>query len=160
MRSTKLINLILKPVNFSKKIFQQLLVLFSISLLFLSCHRDRVNNSNPYLANYGFSIQINMNLPLYSNLQFAGNSIKVDEFGVGNRGIIVFNSGSGFYAYDGACPNQALSSCSTLTLNSSSATCPCDNAVYSLFNGQAAGMQYTLKPYRAELNGTTVIVSN
>lgn len=101
-----------------------------------------------------------MNLPLYSNLQFAGNSVKVNEFGAGNRGVIVFNSGSGFYAFDGACPNQPLSSCSTLDVNGSTATCPCDDAIYSLFNGQAPGKEYPLLQYRAEQNGNTIIVSN
>jgi len=140
--------------------FRRLIVLSVLTIVILSCDKDRDSNNNPYLANYGFSIQVNMNLPAYSNLQFAGNSVKVNEFGVGNRGIIVFNSGSGFFAFDGACPNQPLSTCSTLEINGPSATCPCDNAVYSLFNGQSPGLQYSLKQYRAELNGNTVIVSN
>lgn len=126
----------------------------------LGCNKERINNNNPFLANYGFSIQVNMNLPLYSNLQFAGNSVKVDEFGVGNRGIIVFNTGGGYVAFDGACPNQPLSTCSTLTLSGATATCPCDNAVYSLFDGRAPGLMYPLKQYRAELNGNTIVISN
>ncbi len=147
-------------MNFTKKIVTPIAVLSLFLLLSLSCSKDRVNNNNPYLANLSFSVQVNMNLPLYSNLQFAGNSVKVNETNVGNRGIIVFNTGSGYVAFDGACPNQALSSCSTLTLNSSTATCPCDDAIYSLYNGQAPGKQYPLKQYRAELSGNTVIVSN
>lgn len=147
-------------MNFTKKIVTQIAVLSLILLVTLGCSRDRVNNNNPYLANISFSVQVNMNLPLYSSLQFAGNSVKVNETNVGNRGIIVFNTGSGYVAFDGACPNQALSSCSTLTLNSSTATCPCDDAVYNLYNGQAPGLQYPLKQYRAEVSGTTVIVSN
>ncbi len=147
-------------MNFTKKIVTQITPFALLALITLGCSRDRVNNNNPYLADLSFSVQVNLNLPLYSNLQFAGNSVKVNETNVGNRGIIVFNTGSGYVAFDGACPNQALSSCSTLTLNSSSATCPCDDAVYSLFNGQAPGKQYPLKQYRAELNGNTVVVSN
>jgi nitrite reductase/ring-hydroxylating ferredoxin subunit len=147
-------------VNFTKKIVTSIAVLSLFLLVTLSCSKDRVNNNNPYLANLSFSVQVNMNLPLYSNLQFAGNSVKVNETNVGNRGIIVFNTGSGYVAFDGACPNQALSSCSTLTLNSSTATCPCDDAIYSLYNGQAPGQQYPLKQYRTEVSGNTVIVSN
>ncbi len=147
-------------MNFTKKIVTSIAVLSLFLLVSLGCSKDRVNNNNPYLANLSFSVQVNMNLPLYSNLQFAGNSVKVNETNVGNRGIIVFNTGSGYVAFDGACPNQALSSCSTLTLNSSTATCPCDDAIYSLYNGQAPGQQYPLKQYRTEVSGNTVIVSN
>jgi nitrite reductase/ring-hydroxylating ferredoxin subunit len=147
-------------VNFSKKILQRWIVFPVLFLLLFSCQKERVNNNNPYLANYSFSIQVNMSLPIYNNLQFTGNSIKVDEFGVGNRGIIIYNSGTGFYAFDGACPNQALSSCSTLELSGATATCPCDDAVYSLLDGRSPGLQYPLKQYRAELSGNTVIVSN
>ena len=147
-------------MNIRKKIVQPIVTLCLLLSIALGCSKDRVNNNNPYLANLSFSIQVNLNLPLYSNLQFAGNSVKVNEINVGNRGIIVFNTGSGYVAFDGACPNQALATCSTLTLNSSTATCPCDDAVYSLFNGQAPGKQYPLKQYRAELSGNTIIVSN
>lgn len=148
-------------MDFRKKIFNPILVLGLISVLISGCGKDRISNNNPYLANYGFSFQVNMNLPLYSSLQFPGNSVKVNEFGAGNRGIIIFNSGSGYYAFDGACPNQALSSCSTLTLSGSDATCPCDDAVYSLFNGQSPGKEYPLKQYRAEYLGNNVVqISN
>lgn len=136
------------------------LIIIAISYLISGCTRDKFNNDNPFLGNFRFTIQINMNLPTYSNLQFAGNSVKVNENGAGNRGIIVFNSGAGYNAFDGACPNQELSSCSTLNLNGNSATCPCDDAVYSLFNGQSPGMQYPLKPYRVEVNGNMLIISN
>lgn len=147
-------------MDFRKKIFRPVILITLISVLISGCNKDKVRNNNPYLADYNFSFQINMNLPLYSNLQFAGNSIKVDEFGAGNRGIIVFNSGSGYYAFDGACPNQSLSSCSTLLLSGSNATCPCDDAVYSLFNGQSPGKEYPLKQYRTEVNGNVIIISN
>jgi hypothetical protein len=41
-----------------------------------------------------------MNLPAYSNLQYASNAIYYP--GVGARGIIVFNTGSGYNAFDAA----------------------------------------------------------
>lgn len=78
-------------------------------------------------------------------MQYTGNSKKIDEFGVGNRGIILYNSGTGFYAFDGACPNQELSSCSTLEISGATATCPCDDAIYSLLDGRSPGLQYPLK---------------
>jgi nitrite reductase/ring-hydroxylating ferredoxin subunit len=55
-------------------------------------------------------------------------------------------------AFDAACPNQAISSCSTMTLKGINVVCACDDAEYSLFTGQG-GKQYPLKQYRVEVNG-------
>lgn len=136
-----------------------------MSLLFLffsllGCNKESINNDNPYLANYRFSVDINIALPTYSQVQFAGNSVKVNVNGAGNRGLILFNNGSTILAYDGACPNQELSSCSTLSISDNTATCPCDNAEYNLFNGQSPGKTYPLKPYRTQVNGNVVNISN
>ena len=136
-----------------------LVTLIALALV-LACDSNDVNNSNPFLANTSFSIQINTNLPTYSNLQFPSNSVKVNQANAGIRGIIVFNTGTGFRAFDGACPNQAPATCSTLTLSGINATCPCDSAVYSLFTAQSPGKQYPLKEYRAESNGTVITISN
>jgi nitrite reductase/ring-hydroxylating ferredoxin subunit len=82
-------------------------------------------------------------------------------YGQGVRGIIVFNnSGKDYSAFDAACPNQALSSCSTMTIKGINAICACDNAEYSLFSGQSAGKQYPLKQYRVEVNGNMLHVYN
>ncbi|MCL9768836.1 hypothetical protein NAT47_00225 [Flavobacterium sp. HXWNR69] len=117
---------------------------------FLSCDTDNFTNNNPYIPGYGFNVNINMNLPQFSNLQFPSNGVYIGNAGVGVRGIFVFNTGSGYVAYDAACPNQELSSCSTMTLSGIDAICPCDNVRYSLFSGQAQGMQYPMKRYRVE----------
>ena len=37
-----------------------------------------------------------------------------------------------------------------MTLSGINAICGCDSASYSLFTGQAAGMQYSMKQYRVE----------
>lgn len=125
------------------------LVLLVLTFL-MGCDKENFSNNNPYLPNYGFSININMSLPQYSNLQFPSNAVYINNGSAGVRGIFVFNTGSGYVAFDAACPNQALSSCSTMTLNGINAICGCDNASYSLFTGQAAGMQYSMKQYRVE----------
>ena len=78
----------------------------------------------------------------------------------GARGIIVFNTGGEFKAWDGACPNQSLTSCSTLTLSGSNVNCPCGNENYNLFTGQSAGKPYPLKQYRVEINGNIIRVYN
>ncbi|MCG2610889.1 hypothetical protein LZZ90_05165 [Flavobacterium sp. SM15] len=128
-------------------------------LVLISCHKDDgPNQNNPYLPNYAVNVQINMNLPAYNNLINAANAAYVS--GQGIRGIIVFNTGSGYNAFDAACPNQALSSCSTMTISGINAVCPCDNKQYSLFTGQAAGMQYSMKQYRTSVNGNIITIYN
>lgn len=132
-----------------------LLLLFTIA--FWGCSNSDFNNKNPYLPNYTFAVELNMNLPAYSNLQYPSNAIYYSS--VGAKGIYVFNTGSGYNAFDAACPNQAISSCSTMTLKGINVVCPCDNNEYSLFTGQG-GLQYPLKQYRVEVNGNVLRVYN
>ncbi len=142
--------------NKMKKIF---LIAVLIAVTF-SCNKDKVSNNNPYLPNYGFNVEINRSLPLYNSLNFSGNAIKVNITGAGIRGLIVINTGSGILAFDGACPNQDLTSCSTLTLSGITATCPCDSAAYNLYTGQSPGKPYPLKQYRTEVIGSIVRIYN
>ncbi|MFV5691682.1 Rieske (2Fe-2S) protein [Flavobacterium sp. LT1R49] len=134
------------------------ILLFFIISFFFSCSNNGFDNKNPYLPNYSFTLDINMNLPAYSNLQYPSNAIYYS--GVGAKGIFVFNTGSGYNAFDAACPNQALSSCSTMAIKGIKVVCPCDNAEYSLFTGQSSGKQYLLKQYRVEVNGNVLRVYN
>ena len=126
----------------------------------IGCEDDGFNNRNPYIPNYDFSKQFNLDLPLYSQLQFPGNSIYYGGSDAGARGLILFNSGGGYVAYDAACPNQELSDCSTMQVSGSVATCPCDGAVYNLFTGRAEGLQYPMKAYRVDVNLPIITVYN
>ena len=125
-------------------------ILFTFLLVFMGCDKDNFSNNNPYLPNYSFAYNINMSLPQYSSLQFPSNAVYVNAGNTGIRGVFVFNTGGGYVAFDAACPNQALTSCSTMTLNGINVICPCDNVSYSLFSGQAQGMQYPMIQYRVE----------
>ena len=141
-------------------------LLIAIPMLF-GCSTNSNNYNNPYLPNYAVNLEINMNLPQYSDLKFVTNAVYFPGQGV--RGIIVFNtSGTTYNAFDAACPNQALSDCSTMTfkkiddqrIDRTNVVCACDNAQYSLFSGQSAGKQYLLKQYRVEVNGNLLRVYN
>lgn len=131
--------------------------MFVVFPLFYSCNDTGFNNKNPYIPNYSFTINIDTNLPLYSNLKFVSNAVFIS--GQGARGVIVFNTGSGYNAFDAACPNQTLGACSTMTISGINAICPCDSKEYSLFTGQG-GLQYPLKQYRVEANGNMIRVYN
>lgn len=128
--------------------------------LFLGCESETVNNNNPFLPNYSFSINIDLNLPSNASLQFPSNAKLINQNGAGIRGIIVFNTGSGYNAFDAACPNQSLSDCSTMTISGITAICPCDNKSYNLFTGQSEGLQHPMKRYAVEVNGTSLRVFN
>lgn len=137
------------------------LLLILLPLLF-GCSEDSFDNNNPYLPNYSFSTTLNLNLPQYSQVLYTANAIYVNTAGAGIRGIFVFNTGNENYvAYEAACPNQALSSCSTMSINGIKALCSCDDAQYSFFNGQAEGQQYSMKKYRVEkINSTNLRIYN
>jgi nitrite reductase/ring-hydroxylating ferredoxin subunit len=128
---------------------------------FLGCSKDSgpINN-NPYLPNYPVNFEVNLNLPVYNNLNFTANGVLINTAGIGIRGVFVFNTGTGYTAFDAACPNQPLSDCSTMTLNGIMGVCPCDGAEYNLFTGLSQGKNYPLKVYRTEVNGNIIRVYN
>ncbi len=136
---------------------KKIILLFLITVSFSSCSDNGFNNNNPYLPNYTFTADINLSLPAYSNLKYVSNAVYYSAAGV--KGIYIFNTGSGYNAFDAACPNQAISSCSTMTLNGINLICPCDNQEYSLFTGQGK-LQYPLKQYRVEVSGNSLRVYN
>lgn len=128
-----------------------------------SCSDNAVNNQNcKFLLNIGVNVNINMSLPQYSQLQFISNSVYVPN--VGNAGIIVTNTGSGYLAWDAADPNHTPSNCSTLNVSGLNATCGCeDKNTYSLVTGQAIGngnLICPLKNYRVEQSGTNLRIYN
>jgi nitrite reductase/ring-hydroxylating ferredoxin subunit len=138
-----------------KKIFFMLLI---ISLTF-SCDKGSVNNNNPNIPNYPVNLQINLSLPVYSNLLFASNHIV--DYSQGARGIVVFNTGSNYVAFDLACPNQPYNTCTArMTITGINATCSCENKVYNLYSGQSVGQQYPMKQYRVDVNGGYLYVTN
>ncbi|PJJ09630.1 nitrite reductase/ring-hydroxylating ferredoxin subunit [Flavobacterium sp. 1] len=132
------------------------ILLLIISLFFLRCSDNQNSNKNPYIPNYSFSVDLNLNLPLYSNLKSPGNGIYYSNAGA--KGIIVFNTGTGYNAFDAACPNQEISSCSTMTIKGINALCVCDNKEYNLFTGQGStAVTYPMKQYRVQVVSDTQI---
>lgn len=147
-----------KIIKMKKYIF-----FFFLICLTISCSKDKqVNSGNPFLPNYPVDITVNLNLPEYNNLQFVSNAVYINNGIAGIRGVFVFNAGSNNYlAFDAACPNQALGSCSTMTINGIKAVCPCDDVEYSFFTGLAPGKQYAMKQYRVQqVNPSTLKIFN
>lgn len=135
----------------------------------MSCSNNSLSNQNPYIPNYSVNLTINLDLPQYNDLKFVANGIY--QSGQGAKGIFVFNTGSGYNAFDAACPNQALSACSTmafkkldpsdpLKVDKTTVVCSCDEAEYNLFTGQSTGQKYPMKQYRVDVNGNVLRISN
>jgi len=131
--------------------------LFVLFLAFISCSDNGPVNTNPFIPNYTFTVDINMNLPSYSKLLYPSNAVYYAGKGV--KGLIIFNTGSGYNAFDAACPNQTPSTCSPMTIDGIDAVCSCDTKTYSLFSGQGS-LQYPMKQYRVEVNGNVLRIYN
>ena len=136
------------------------------TLLLFSCENDGTDR-NPFLPEANFRFDLNLNLPLYNDLNNIGNPIYVGNDGVGIRGVFVMKTGSDqFVAWEANCPNHSPNDCSTMTLEGQNVRCPCDDFEYNLFFGQLLNPPddgsrfFNLKPYRAVLAGNSVIISN
>ena len=138
-------------------------ILFVLILMF-SCSGDAIKR-NPYLNEVSFSHSINLNLPEYDNLNFAGGSKFIPYGGI--NGILIFNiNGNDIFAWEASCSNHNLEICSKLSIEGLLATCSCDNFKYSLATGQLIeggilnSSQYPLINYKAERFRNTIIISN
>lgn len=132
-------------------------------LILASCSNNSNENENcKFLLDVGINVVVNLNLPQYSQLQFAGNSVYISN--AGNGGILIASTGADFFAWDAADPNHAQSSCSVLVNSGLNATCGCeDKNEYSLINGlplNNSDLRCSLRNYRVEQNGNTLLISN
>ena len=138
------------------------LILLVVFPILFGCDGGSVNYNNPNLPSYPVNLTINMNLAPDSNVQFPGNYVV--KYSQGIAGIVVFNTGSGFNDYDLACPNQLYgSACSSaMSIQGIEAKCNCNTAEtpYSLFSGQSPGQNYPMKPYRVNVSGNSLIITN
>ncbi|WP_108422566.1 Rieske (2Fe-2S) protein [Flagellimonas amoyensis] len=135
-------------------------------LTLFACSSDSTNR-NPYLQEVRFRFDLNLNLPLYSNLNTIGNPVYVGNSGVGTRGAFVIKSSlDTYYAFEASCPNHTPNDCSTMTIDGQNVVCSCEGYTYSLFTGQQLdrpndGNRYhDLLYYRATQSGNVVVISN
>ncbi len=141
------------------KIFLLRILTIGLLLSLWACDKNKPDQ-NPYLENIGFSREINLDLPEYSSLKFANNSIIVHNVGI--KGVIVFNTGNSFLAWEASDPNHYPSDCSTMTPNQFTCECSCEGNKYSLYDGQkiSGDGNYSLKPYHIYQNGNILTISN
>ncbi len=136
-----------------------LLIIISIYITLLSCTKTK-QERNPYLKDISFSREINLDLPQYSPLKFANNSVLIPEIGI--KGVIIINTGNQFLAWEASDPNHYPSTCSRMNPNQFTCSCDCEGNKYSLYDGQLIDGEgnYTLKPYHISLSGNILFVYN
>ncbi len=141
---------------------KKIVVVLAVILLLFSCDND-IAERNPYLQETSFSFDINLNLPLYSDLNNPLIPIHIENAGVGIRGVFVMNTGSSFVAWEASCPNHIPSACSTMTIDGINCECSCEGYKYTLVNGNVTDTEteeplYTLLNYSAFYSESTNVV--
>lgn len=152
-------NLYLFPSLIDSFLFmKKLLTAFVLLVLFVSCEKDtNTRTNNPYIPNYGFSAILNLNLPSYSGLLTPVNPIAITVEGDIYLLIMKVSDGQ-FYAWNGNCPNQSLTSCSRLSISGLDGKCNCEDGFrYSLFTGIGQNATYPMINYRVESLGNNTI---
>ena len=135
-------------------------LIFVCCVVLVGCE-DQAIERNPYLPNYNFEFEFNLNLPQYDNLRFTGGTHTISSLGV--KGVHLYNlNGSQIMAWEAACPNHNPSQCSATIVEGTEAQCPCDDFLYSLATGQplTEGATYGLVNYRVRRNGNQVLIYN
>lgn len=130
-----------------RQVIKKIIFICLIQLGFLLVYNcsERPIDRNPYLVDIRFQREFNLSLPLYSNLNYAGGSLLIEDAGI--NGIILFNlNGSSFLAWEATCPNHLPSSCSKLGIEGVIAVCDCESFQYSLATGQLLNPSEELSP--------------
>lgn len=114
-------------------------ILLTFSLLNINSCGSREDTVSCF-PNSPINVSLNLNSPLYNNLNFVGQPIYIDEQQAGTRGLIVVRTGdspASFKVYDRNAPHLCPDSNTTLEIKDNiSILCPKDNATWILITGQ------------------------
>ena len=133
-------------------------------LLLLGCGKDKIER-NPYLTSVRFNVNLNLNLPGFDNLRYAGGGQSIRQGGI--NGLLVFNlNGNDFLAWEATCPNHPIRDCSDLSITGVLAECSCEGFEYSLATGQLLNPKegtknpYPMLLYNVRRSGNNLNISN
>jgi hypothetical protein len=139
-----------------------------LALVFVSC--ERTNNHPSNIPNVPVNITINLNLPLYQNLNIPGNFIYENG---GFKGIIVMHGPDGqFRAFERACTYEPDRVCSIVEMDTQASRIHCGQMVsgsfekccdsrFTQFGTVTQGPAlYPLKQYFIERNGGFLNIRN
>ncbi len=120
--------------QFIKTILNKVILVSVFAGLFQGCNSD--DGTVSCVPNTIVNVSININLPLYSNLNNPGGWVYVNGTMAGTRGIIVVRTASGYKAYDRNAPHICPTEKSTLVVKEDFfIECEVDGAKWALING-------------------------
>lgn len=122
-------------------------------------------NQNNYFPDVAFEQRVYLSNPSSQDLQAPGGWI---YFQGGYKGLIIYRryingSSDDFIALDRGCPTHFAEDCGVIEVNTdnTTASCPCDNAQYTLFDGSpGTGASLALRSYPVVRNGDVLYISN
>jgi hypothetical protein len=128
------------------------------ALFFLST----CNTKDDYIQEVYVNINIDLNLPEYSDLQVSGNSIFIEG---GVEGIIIYHGvGNDYKVYDRNCSYEPSLSCSQIdSVDAGIAYCGCCTSAFLLSNDASvlnSPALLPLKKYYWTLTGSQMHISN
>lgn len=129
-------------------------------LLLNSCVVDDFWTEDHYLPYAPVDITINLNDPRYSALKRYETAIFIDDGYSGVLGVILFNSGAGYKAYEAACPSHPVRDCSLLQFDGTLLYCLCDDEDFSMHNGRSRYGGRRLKEYPVQTYRNTLSIQN
>ena len=135
------------------------LLLLILSLF--SCDDPKYNDLLPSTQ---VDVVIDLNLPLYVNLQVSGSWENTPSTpGYGIKGILIYNKNNTYIAYERACPHLVVSDCSQMVFDGLYLNCPCDDSNFNIFNGgvSTSGVAYNAREYHVQIiNPTSLRITN
>ena len=136
-----------------KLAFYILIILF----IFSTC-----NTKDDYIQEVYVNINIDLNLPVYSDLQVSGNAIFIEG---GVEGIIIYHGvGKDYKVYDRNCSYEPSLSCSQIdSVDAGIAYCGCCSSAFLLSNDASvlnSPALLPLKKYYWRLSGSQMHISN
>ena len=142
------------------KIIIPILLAFSALKTLNSCsNREETTSCFP---NQFISVQLNISLPAYYQLQNVGGWVYISEQQSGTRGLIIYRaSATSFKIYDRNAPHICPDTNTTLEVEGGTLViCKKDNAKWFLNSGAPASVSpYPLKQYFYNYNSSTNILN-
>ena len=122
---------------------KSLLYILIIPLIFSTC-----NTKDDYIQDIYVDINVDLNLPKYSDLQASGSSIFIEG---GVEGIIIYHGvGNHYKVFDRNCSYEPSLSCSKIdTVNAGIAYCGCCSSAFLLSNEASVINSPALLPLKA-----------
>lgn len=142
--------------------FQNLKILFTVALLMVFFSVTSCRDSDEVVPFVQVDVALNLNLPIYSDLNAVGNSINISG---GSLGIIVYRlSNDEFKAFDRHCTFNVPSNC-RLDLDNSNIQVEdneCCGSVFSIIDGtvQSGDAFVPLKEYQTSFFNNIVTITN